>query len=522
MTPVLDDGNIALFHASPLGWYFFGTAIVSTALLLFAVKRQPWALARPAFVVAIALNLLFQWPLMFLARGVEQTLDNPWPLALSLTFFVVMCAGWVLLTPKLTLERGTKIPSTVAKGSLWMPLAVATVLLIIYVATVPLDCTGLWAFISDPLMSQLAREVSIKLVTESVATYAFGALANVALPVLIALFLAKSIEYLRQKSWLKATLLGLAIVLCTALILLPGIKGLLIPAAILAVTGALFWVRRMVPKLITACGLALVFGVLIVGFDTLMEREVQSEPYNFLECSARVGSLAEGEAMLEAIEESGGFGLTGAQVQQLQTNGVLGDIRHQWQPPSDGASVFPGLNRYQAYAAGIGKRIFLVPPQVAVLHYAYVEAYGSPGLAAAPFALRLFGESVDMPSLVFQAYVAPASATNQDSTGTAPTTSVFAWVAYFGFAGVLAVALFIVLFDVAIAWAMRRLDRSLIPVVIGLIFAVVFAMMSSDFLTALFSHGGWLAFAFIGCWLLGARIAARRERARSTSDQMIE
>ena len=153
------------------------------------------------------------------------------------------------------------------------------------------------------------------------------------------------------------------------------------------------------------------------------------------------------------------------------------------------------LVRSWRYARSIVYRACVTPIQVASWHYQYVSDYGSPGVYALPFALKIFGSSINMPNKVHLIYGSIYSGGDVTSTGTAPTSFIMAYPAYLGFAGVILALMALLVFDAIASLTIGGLSDSLRWAGIGLVTVGCINFMLSDFGTTLLSHG--TAFALL-------------------------
>src|SRR5690606_4849610 len=122
-----------------------------------------------------------------------------------------------------------------------------------------------------------------------------------------------------------------------------------------------------------------------------------------------------------------------------------------------------------------------------------------------PFARRLFGESLNMPALVYQKYGTIYSKGDKTSTSTAPTSFLLYYPSYLGWFGLFAALSALVVWDFIYSFFALRLDDRLFPVAAGIAAITSMNFMSSDFLTVLISHGGAVGLLFVIVFVLLGR-----------------
>lgn len=506
------------FPGNLFGWITIILSLATSIMLCFLATKQVGVLSRFSFQMALLINLIFQWPAALSTISISKTLTNHYWYQGCLLLSVLVLVLWLKITRKMNVDIKSTKELSIPRGALTMPLGLLLILLVVYFLNVPPNCTGLFAFVTDPRMTSLAREVSINLVSSGYVTTALSVAINVLIPINAALGVAYAIKNSQQKKFGRFALWILFVIVVTAFSLLPGIKGLIISSAVVILVCLLYWVRKIYFKIVSITFVVCCTIICIVGFDTLSERTSQIQPYNFSNCTQALGASEQAQEMLIDIVNSGGYGHTSTEIKYILANGVLiqkDELDPSYEIPNlfptkapdttttNGTTTYPELNRYVAFFNGVLNRTFLTPGHVAVLHFKYVEEFGSPGLYSLPFAKHFFGTSIDVPNRVFTKYISTASDnSNKESTGTAPTSSFIAWAAYFGPIG-LGIALGIMLLiDWYIAFCIRRVDPMLIPILVGLSFSGALLFSSADFSAAFLSHGFIVGLLIMGLWAL--------------------
>lgn len=492
---VMDYSNVAFLTPSPLGFFLLFCALSSSLMTFILYKKNKWNFSRPALSISVIVLFIYQWPLVFLATGIEKTLNNPWPMAISVFLFQSFCLFWVWVTPKLTPQQVKKISPEISDFTFVVIAAITAVLMLTYLITVPVNCTGFWAYVFDPNMGQLAREVSIKLLGSRPATYAVAALTNVFVPVLSAIIYAKLLRAVSIRARMQVIIYSFAIAVMVLFLLLPATKGLLIPTAIMLCAASLFWVKRLWAKIVVTSSILVIFLLSITAFEPLSQRNAVIYRYDFWACAQEINSLDSAKELINSISTTGGFGLTSEEVINIATenndNSEYLPTNYSNQENNNGPTLESSTTTVFSaadYLIAIFNRAFFVPAQIGTLHYKFVEDFGSPGLDAAPLATRFSANPINVPNLVFDEYIAKHSSTNQG--GNSPTSSVISWTAYFGIFGFIFSLLFIITLDLIFSLSMRKIRTSVYPIVLGLLFIMVYMLVNSDFGTAILTHGG--------------------------------
>lgn len=499
------------FPTNPSEYALFFLAAGCSVSFIILYKLQPRIWSRFAFQIAVLINLIFQWPAAFAANSISNTISSPFWYQASLGISVVCLSLFLYFTRSRSDRTGGSNTLWLHNGTLLIPLTILFFLLVIYFVSVPPTCTGLFAFIFDPHMTALAREVSVNLVPSGIATTSLTVALNVFVPINCALGVGYSIINFKEKKYFKTIFWCFFSFVIFSFALIPGIKGLILPSAVVLSICIFSWVPKIKLKKILAVTVLLVAGLAIIGFDTLAERNLQFEPFQFTQCARSIGSADQAKFMLVSIAETGGYGLSATEIRTLlegKMNSTLVEPEVELsnsQPQEskvDGKdSPTPEFSRYLAYAQGAFTRTFIVPSNVAVLHFKYVEDFGSPGVGAMPFASKFTGSSIDVPNRVFREYISTASSdSNKEISGTAPTSSVIAWNAYYGPVGLAFSIGAIIGIDLFISYARRRAAPALQPLIIGLGISGAFLFTSSDFFNAMTSHGFFVALLMMWFW----------------------
>ena len=491
-------------------------SILVTFVHGFLILGNPWRLLRPAFIFAIFLTIFFQWPSVLMADAIRHGLNNPWLFWTSIHIVPMALAGWIFISPKLDMAKGTISKPNYSWAALVLPIVLMVLFSSLYLLRVPFDCTALFAVMYDPTYTLLARELSIKLSGSALAAYSYGALANVVAPVVIALSIPLAIRSSSFKSvhWL---VLSISLVVSAiVLVLLSGAKGLLIPSALFVISSAFVWNRGALAKL---SYFLIAFGILtggLVAFELVKERPSPKQTnYQFGSCVSRLNACAAVAPLIPSLtSREWALGLALPQIKLLDTEWrkvcpaesehvpALQDRELEIDLPEAGGSSVPGasydlLVRAYGYVFALAERALITPIRVASWYFLYVAEYGHPGVAAMPFGEKLAGHKVNMPIKVYQEYGVVFSGGDATSTSTAPTSFIFTYPANLGAIGLLLAVVLVIALDILCMIFVLRLPVDLLGIASGISLVIALNMIVSDFVTILGSHGGAVAVALL-------------------------
>lgn len=528
----------------------FLAATATSLVLLLMLRDSPTRLMRPAFLLAGLCHVLYQWSVALLANPVEDSLIHPWRMATFIHLAVWGLMAWVGASRRLDPPRLQMSAPAFRHAEIVLPMAGVALLAAVYLRQVPATCTALYALAVDPHMTLLAREFGGKLAASALASYALGALFNVAAPVVVAIALRMAWTQALARRWILVAgwvLLGFAAV---AAVLITGTKGLLVPTMLVLIVTSFLWNERLKIK-IAAGGFAIgALAVGLVGFELVKEREAAAGAhYDIAACAVRVNACERSTTLVESLKlRKLSLGLPTSLVNDfsdrmacackpgadiaacpavrpvmmafsLETSLTEALPESDYSPSArrrgaqgENANAGPVekalrkvLSRALSFVESIANRAMVVPLQVASWHHMYVETEQSPGLAGIPMAGRITGNLVNMPELVYQKYGYIYSSGDRTSTSTAPTGFMVFYPAYIGWAGLLLALGLVIAYDIAAALLVRRVRPGLAALAAGLMLVIAMNLAVSDFLTVMGSHGGAAALAMLGFFILADR-----------------
>lgn len=494
---------------------FFFINLVCTLLVaglcLFRFLQNNYILARLSFCFTMFICFFYQIPLVLFSQQLEASLSQSWFYAAVVNGGALALSLWGIVSRRLDF-RGELASFPEKQAPLYLLtgfLGLAS--LAIYLSSVPLECTGLYALFFDPWLTLLARELSVKLIGTSLSTYALGAYANAVAPIFILLSVWLIRNSLLRRRFLGVLVGAVAGTLAIFAVLISGTKGLLMPTMLLLVAGAYFWCKTWVSRLSTIV-LAVAFLLSsLVTFELLKERGgVVGGAYDFASCSVKTGSCQKSRDMLESMKaREDSLGLPNMYIQPLQSRldclcsgdgdeascptQVLGRKEGMMllgeRAKSSAMLLDKQAERSATFVSALFNRMLVIPFQVSVWNFMYAESEMVDGAKTLPFARRILGESLNMPELVYQKYGVVYSQGDKTSTSTAPTSFFLSYPAYLGWLGLLIALGAVVALDLFIARFAYFAGVSLIPMLVGVVMVMCMNFMTSDFITVLISHG---------------------------------
>ena len=134
------------------------------------------------------------------------------------------------------------------------------------------------------------------------------------------------------------------------------------------------------------------------------------------------------------------------------------------------------------------ERMFVVPFRVSTWYYAYSGSEKYDVKLTLPFSKKIFGQSLNLPELVYQKYGSIYSQGDRTSTSTAPTSTLFTSSLNYSLPGLSIFVIFILLLDY-IYCTVAKDSLFLLSFVGGFVWICAYNLAISDALTVLISHG---------------------------------
>lgn len=499
---------------------FFVVNLISflgVAIFLFKKIRDNRAiLIRLPFSFTAAMCLAYQLPLVIFSQQVLGALENAWGYAVVVNGISISLLLWLSATRSYDIV-GTTFPAPRKSSGIYLVVGVvAGTSLWLYLSAVPWDCTALYALLFDPPYTLFARELGVKLLGTSVATYSLGAYAVSIVPIFLilsAVQIGKSISQRRPLVAVSLFIFGFAAVIA---VLVTGIKGLLMPSALMTGVAILYYKRTWTSRMVSMVLAVLFFFAAVSVFEFIKERGVYESngQYDFASCSVKMGACKGSQSLMDSIKgQRNALGLSIANADQMRTrlnclcDGVESPVCNEpaltklslLNQTSGGVSVSessqtnfdtesigtrsdPSINsiagispviliglpgRLVTYADALLYRLIVVPFQVSIWHFMYAETEAVVGLETLPFARRLLGQSLNMPELVYQKYGSIYWGGDKTNTSSAPTSFVMAYPAYLGLAGVILALGCIISLDAAMIFLSSVSTPGSVPILGG-------------------------------------------------------
>ena len=481
---------------------------LSLAMLLWLGWRHTSQLFRPASMIAGLVLVFYSIPALLYAKhwypimpsGLFLTCCAAIPLFLSVYVWISR-AWWAAKAPSTFVA-----PEMGAYARLGWPMLAWLATLAIYLLEMPLDCTALAALRTDPSSLLLARELSLKWLGSTPATYAYAMLVSCTAPV--ALWALLTVVLAPASSWRLRCLALIGSACVGASLLLTGAKGNLIPTAIFLMAAWISSAQRPWQAIRLGMGV----GVMMVAGLYAMEATQgasTTQPYPFTHCVQRLHQCAQAHAVLQSMTRpEGALGLDQTRIRQLRqeisilcknrsantkTNAIL---------KSDHFSGSSSHAVFSSIAIAIAYRAFVTPMQVASWYFLDRAEHGPRGWVAIPVIGRMLGTILNMPELLYQRYGTVYSAGDATKGSTAPTSYLMGYPAYLGMAGLGIALLLVIGLDIAACLARRYAPAELAPMIVGFSAVASVNSMSTDFFSLLLTHGALLAGILTACMLV--------------------
>ncbi len=519
----------------------FFLTLISISFIFYVFKYRKSLLARPVFFISVLMVIFYQVPLTLFSNKLRIGLTSFSYFTLVVHSIIFLCFLWLLYTPNLLqLDKnlGDKNINSEFKVSFsfWSLLIILTAgLLCIYFSYIPFQCTGLFAVFQDPEMTLWAREFSIKLSSSAYLGFSYGILGNVVVPVFFTLIFFKIKDNLLSFNFLKSTIyfiLGLGLLL---IILLPGIKGMLMPTFIVMLLAIIMRGKNylsMIAHMLIGCSL---FFVTLSSFEVFRERTLihhRTALYNAGFCAVAGNICKQSNILINSLygrnlslglsnlrrdsvrkELIDACGVSNLVIRPSLTSSLSthkSNVSRALQ--SNASRIFGGKNGREfseeingvshpvgVFLNALFNRVLVVPFQVAAWHYLYVDEHDNPGVYVLPISKKIFGKSFDVASLVYQAYGSIYSGGDITSTSTAPTSYLLFYPAYLGILGLILALICLFSFDFFSCLLMKKLTGLNRLMFTGLLCVACLNMMTSDFIAVLLSHGAAFSFFLFIC-----------------------
>lgn len=266
--------------------------LVASILMVIFFKKRYWFF-RPSIQIVLWFNLMTQWGGAFLAKHIYNFLPSPWhfllvtfliPLFILLYIFIVrdlwVKSIWDKINEPLPFHK---------KGLtrlLWVFLFIVLAMTMYFFYKIPFKSTGLYYLFADPSFANIAREASLKLVSDPLLRYGYNIVRNAIAPILAVILVMLYFEKRKKSSRVSLhsflSIIGLFYILFV--VSLPGARSG--PAGvILCIVVAVYIFKGMPvrPRYLVIGILAVLFGPILI---TLLREGQNITISTFLEYSS--------------------------------------------------------------------------------------------------------------------------------------------------------------------------------------------------------------------------------------------
>lgn len=459
-----------------LNWFL---AVVGLATFIFIYASRRFLFVKPSVQLFLVIHVLFQWPLALYSGFYEQWLPSPFELTILVHGFVLLGilgslswgerkarAIWNQLDE--TFSSDDLLAST---RSLCVLLFAGTALVAAYLLFVPIDCTGIYALVFDPAYQPLARELSLKLLTNPVPRYSLSIVQSSIAPLMTGL-VGATLLFGRGAGLRRVALLVILLLIVWFYAFIPGVKSTLVSLS-LVLAAVYLWSQKLKINLLlfpVIIGLSLLPAVIVA---TVFSFELRRDDVRDIKtCFSRM------DLTLPATADE----LTAT------LNFAPPEI------PSEAAATesnfISGIaKKVSAQIASIAYRVGVVPLEVGGWYVHHFQSVGPIGIGGIPRLAKAIGvDPVDTPNLIGRKYAPIYYGHEVSATISATAGFIFSYYAYFGL-WALPIALLCAWFlDIAIL-VLGFLIRPLALSVLAALSTTPLKFAESDYTAVWLTHG---------------------------------
>jgi hypothetical protein len=255
--------------------------LLTSVLLVFLIGRFRYLAVKPSVVVIAAFHFMIQWAATIGASEVEAYLPDPWAfgllaqgfplIGLVVTIFLGQRTArevWLRIVGRAPGPEGARLRATL------FLLLLIVVITALFLGTVPLRRTGLFAILFDPLSAQQAREESLKLLPNPLVRYSYNFLVSALTPMAAVLLAASLGVALKRMRIVRSGLIVCALAGLLAIASLTGAR--FYPAAIVLAVLVAWFLRRGLPGRLLALAIPCAVGVVAIPAVLTVLREGQA------------------------------------------------------------------------------------------------------------------------------------------------------------------------------------------------------------------------------------------------------
>jgi len=220
---------VGLGGVTLIAWLYL---LMTAAFLLFGVLYRRHLFIKPSMIVALFFHVQVQWPSTLYWEKIAGNMAAP-----EVYFFLAHLFPLLLVIGSLQMggETAKEIFAAITNSAgdmkreeLWVyaPLTLVSLgILVWYLSVVPWDQTGLYAMLFRPENSKLAREQSLKLLSNKTLKYAYSIFNSAIAPVLACLIGIKALNHWQARRVGRAFLTTLLLLPILITVSITGARG---------------------------------------------------------------------------------------------------------------------------------------------------------------------------------------------------------------------------------------------------------------------------------------------------------
>ena len=348
----------------------------------------------------------------------------------------------------------------------------------IYFYYVPYDCTGLFAMLQSPGLLNAVRELSLKLLPDSIPKYTYSIFRAVLLPLLVSVLVLYFHLSVTRRNYTKSVATAILVVVLRPLSMIVGAKGDAVYVMLVIAITFMVAAKSLRAQLFFAGG-AVIFGVVLMTSITLLVAKnfsvSEATIKHFHACEKGLNQ----EGIIDYYLKRYSFDITETKTIGEGADGRVGSVYS--------AVAAPKKVLASVQLKATGDRIINTPTMVAGWYFDFVKQQGFVGVAGLPRLASLSGVlPIDLPNIIGVRYAENGEAQRSIS---AVTGYVVWWYACFGLVSLLASLVALWLLDAVLFILVRCLNGVLRVPTYAVIMVISTKFVESDWGVVLITHG---------------------------------